>query len=225
METTYRLIELIIQILNVLAWPLVILFIVIILKESLRDLIKRIRRIGNDSVGIDASANFEQTTENENPLSSLSYKSSNENIEKALGLFSQQTLDFFQNLVNKESKIDEIKKSSDREAVLFRYSQALYLVLHFNRIYSQIFGSQLDLLQALNGSNSETKDTLRVFYKNAKSQNVKFYENYSYDQYLDYLKRVNLIQEETKNKVEITHLGRDFLKYIIESGMTIEKLY
>lgn len=225
METAFKITELIIDLLKVIAWPIVVLITIYLLKESLRDLIKRIRKIGNDSVGIEASASSEQSSvSNTNPLSVLSKKSSNETIEKALGLFNQETLVYFKEFVKTETQLESITNHEERESTLFRYSQVLYLILHFNRIYSHIFGSQLDLLQALNGSPNETRESLRVFYTNAKSQNPKFFENYSYEQYLEFLRQNNLIRIDNTNKVEIMDLGKDFLKYIIETGLTMEKL-
>lgn len=225
MEITYRLTELFIELMRVMAWPLFCLITVVILKDSLRDLIKRIRRIGNDSVGIDASANNEQsTTTNENPLNILSRKSSNDSIEKALGFFNEDTLNFFKEFINRETQLESIISSEDKVSTLYRYSQILYLFIHFNRAYNQIFGSQLSLLHALCGSPNETKDSLKIFYTNAKSQNPKFFDHYSYEQYLEFLVTNHLIKVVNANTIQITPIGRDFLKFIIETGLSADKL-
>ena len=62
------------------------------------------------------------------------------------------------------------------------------------------------------------------FYENAKERNPRFYENYPYEQYLDFLKAYDLILFEKDGRIGITILGRDFLKYIIETGLPMEKL-
>lgn len=108
--------------------------------------------------------------------------------------------------------------------MLLKYAQIAYLVMTFNGIYNNIYGSQIKIVQKLNSSSFVKKDELNVYYDNAKASSPKVYENYSYSKYLKFLINANFIQEDGDN-VMITTLGRDFLKFIVDSGFSFEKLY
>lgn len=220
-----ELLQLINELLGTIIWPTVCLFTLFIFRKSIIDLISRITGIGSDKVRVDLeSRSGQKVDDKKNPIDSLSGKSSNENIEKAIGLFSKSTVDLFSNAIKEETELESIETAEDREQTLFRYSQALYLLYHFNKIYSAIYGSQIRILQILNGSNLETKETVKFLYDFAKDRNPEYYMNYSYDQYLNFLESYDLISLDTNRKISITLLGRDFLKFIIEMGLTTEKL-
>ncbi|MCH4895856.1 hypothetical protein E0494_03995 [Marinilabiliaceae bacterium JC040] len=220
------MIEVINEILKTTAWPIVSLITLFALKAPISDLIRRFKKIGYDKAGIEIeSQNLQKEDKEKTRGEILGKDSNNENIEKALAQFRPETIKFFEKAVKLETSLDSINTPNERVNVLYRYSQVLYLIMHFNKIYDSIFGSQLRLLQSLNGGLSENKTSIRFFYENAKERNPKFYENYSYDQYLEYLKSFDLIIFKSDVKIEITTLGIDFLKYIIETGLSIEKLY
>lgn len=224
-EAIMKIIEAINEILKTTAWPVVSLITLFVLKAPISDLIRRFKKIGYDKAGIEIeSQNLQKEDKEKTRIEILGKESNNANIEKALALFRPETIEFFENAVKQETSLDSIKTSEEKEKVLYRYSQALYLIMHFNKIYETIFGSQLRLLQILNGSVNEDKSSLSFIYENAKKRDPKFYENYSNDQYLEYLKSFGLILFETNGKIVITILGRDFLKYIIETGLSTEKL-
>lgn len=220
MDNTLKIIEALNAILSTIAWPAVTLVILFVLKTPISNLIMRITKIGYDKAGIVAES---PRIQSDNPDESSMNKLSHENLDKALGLFSNETLQFFEDAVLKETNLKDFKTSEERESVLYKYSQAIYLIMHFNKIYQMIFGSQIRLLQALNGSEIEDFDSLKVFYTSAKTNNPKGYEGYSYEQYLGFLIRFGLILVDKKDNIKITILGRDFLKYMIETGLSTEK--
>ena len=88
-----------------------------------------------------------------------------------------------------------------------------------------IYGSQIRLLQKLNYS-SENKENVKYFYDNAATYFPAAYENYTYENYLDFLVSCDLIiyNRET-NIISITEVGKDFLRYLVESNSNIDKLY
>ena len=100
---------------------------------------------------------------------------------------------------------------------LFRYAQALNFATSFSKIYSEIYNSQIKILESLNSSTTRTKDELRIFYEEAKSAYPDWFENYSFDAYLNYLVLNLMIVIHPDNIVSITKIGQDFLKYIIDS--------
>ena len=78
------------------------------------------------------------------------------------------------------------------------------------------------LLQRLNSSHTETKNDLKFYYDNAVKYNAEGYKNYSYENYLNFVFQSGLILIDNDN-VRITDLGKDFLRYIVEANLTVEK--
>jgi hypothetical protein len=115
--------------------------------------------------------------------------------------------------------------------MLEKYSQALYITLIFERLYSNIYGSQISILKAVNSS-SETKDSLKRFYDDAVNNYTAFFAGYPYDEYLKFLVHRELINEtetvnghESEKLIGITAFGRDFLKFMIETGKPFNKSF
>ena len=65
---------------------------------------------------------------------------------------------------------------------------------------------------------------MKRFYDFAVEQYPQFYENYSYDDYINFLYSSSLITEKDGN-VGITILGVDFLKYLTEVGRNFNKRF
>ncbi len=217
-----NLLQEIVSIIQILAWPLVVLIIFLILKTPIKNFINRIKGIGYKDTHIDAGLPTKQ--EGDTPIEKLSKDKSNASIDKILNLFAPETVKSLKEAVIKESDLNTFKTPDEREQVLLSYSQVIYLIMHFNKIYNIIYGSQIRILQRLNASVFETKDTLRPFYDDAKSAFPKMYESYSYDSYINFLLINFLIIEEGKS-IKITILGKDFLKYIVESSYSFEKAF
>lgn len=71
---------------------------------------------------------------------------------------------------------------------------------------------------------SEWND-FKSIYDHAVNRFPEVYSGYSYDSYINYLISNNLIVKNSENKISITLFGRDFLKYLADSGLSIDKLY
>lgn len=219
----YQILENIVRILEVLAWPIVLFVIFLILKEPIKNFINRIKSIGYKGTGIETETPKKQSDE-ESQIEKLKKEKPNEYLEKIKSYFAPETIGLFKEAITKESQVDTYETADEREEVLFTYSQLMYIIMHFNRIYSSIYGSQINILQRLNSSVFETKESLKEYYEFAKSSFPKTYEKYSYDNYMNYLISFGLIIEEG-GEIKITILGKDFLRYIVESGYSFYKLY
>ena len=212
--------------LKILACPisviLIVVFIVLLLKKSIQDLIARISGIKYGKIGADVAHPRQEKTEK----SFFEQEDNrNETIEKALGIFSATTLERAKNVVESESKINEVTDVNKKVETLTKYAEALYLILSFDRLYNTIFGSQLFILDFVNTDNTQTKEQLKIFYDNAKEKNSHFFDTYSYDDYIEFLVLHELIVFAKDGSCGITWLGRDFLKYLIETGKTFNKRY
>lgn len=102
--------------------------------------------------------------------------------------------------------------------VLLRYFAALYIEYMFLHLYRIIWGSQIALLDYLNTQDGRTVDELKIFYEIGASQYPKGYINYSYNQWLGFLKDQVLLREDN-GMIRVTVRGREFLLYLTRSGL------
>jgi len=216
------------EVLKIIVWPitviLIVLLIIFLFKKSINDLIKRISGFKYGKLGADIVQHRQEKTDK--ALFEQDQEARpNQAIEKALGLFSPSTLEKIKKLVENESKINEISEPHLKIEVLSKYSQALYIIFSFERLYNIIFGSQLYILDFVNTNNSQTRESLKVFYDNATEKNPGFFDSYSYDEYLDFLISYELILFNKDGTCNITWFGRDFLKFLIETGKTLNKRF
>ena len=85
------------KILEIFAWPFVVLIIVLIVKKPLFDLINRITKVGYGSTTIETQQ--QQSAEKQ-------LKSKISNVDKVIVLYRNETIESYMNLVNNESDID-----------------------------------------------------------------------------------------------------------------------
>ena len=94
--------------------------------------------------------------------------------------------------------------------------------------YRLILGSQIALLLKLNTGASVRKSDAREIYEQAKKNYPPIYENFSFGDWITWPKNVGLItlpDETTDNGlVAITPAAKDFLHYLVETGLTGEKV-
>jgi hypothetical protein len=218
------LIDDIISILEVLAWPTIVLIVFLILRKPLKVFIGRIKSIGIKGAGIEAEVPKKQSASDGSTIEKLIKETPNKNLERIKSTLSPETLEFFKSAVLNESNVDSFNTAEEREGILFSYSQLIYMILQFNKIYVLIYGSQIRILQRLNSSDDETLDSLIVYFELAKSNHPEFYKDYPYDAYLNFLLSYQLIVI-VEDKVSITPIGKDFIKYIIESGYFLDRVF
>ncbi len=209
-----ELISNLIKFIDVLKWPVLVLIIVLIFKKKLLELISKVKKIGHGGTAVEIEQQTVAIKLEKRPIS---------NVDKALGLFREETVTFFSDAVLQETDIKSYKSDKEKAEHLLNYSIALYIIKHYDMIYNAIYGSQLQILQQLNSHNSnESMDTIKRFYDLAVENYPKFYNNYPFEEYIDFLFSFSLIIEEN-GTVKITILGLDFLKYLTEMSKNFDK--
>lgn len=203
----------VLQVIDILKWPILVLIIVLLIRKPIVDLINRITKIGHGDTSVEV--------EQQKAVEKLE-KRKVSNVDKVLGLFREETVEYFKSAVFQETNIEALKSDKEKADHLLNYSIAIYIIKHYEMVYNAIYGSQLMLLQQLNTFAVENSDSLKRYYEYAVEKNPKFYESYSYDEYLGFLYSFSLIIEES-DKISITILGVDFLKYLTETSKTFEK--
>jgi hypothetical protein len=108
----------------------------------------------------------------------------------------------------------------DREKFLLRIASAFSFALQFERTYNLIFGSQLALLQQLNTMVPLGTPTgeARRFFEVARGAFPDLYKTYSFDQWLAFLLGQGLLLRHSDDRVVLTVVGREFLKYLVDRG-------
>jgi len=205
----------IISIIDTLKWPILLLIIFLFLIKPIKNLINRMTKVGHGGTTLEANQQVATINQEIREVT---------NVERALGLFRTETIEGFKEAVEKEADIEKLTTQEQKIEQLTKYSITLYIIKHFEQLYFSIYGSQLHILQHLNTFPDETKDSLKRFYDYAVEKYPNFYENYSYDEYINFLFNLSLITEKN-GTVGITIMGVDFLKYLTEVGRNFNKRY
>lgn len=203
-----------IELIDSIKWPIVAIVAILLLVKPIKNLINRITKVGYGDKSIEAT---QQTVTKKIEQQEIS------TIDRALGMFRTETIEMFVKAVESETEISKLSTDEEKIDRLKNYSTIIYVMRHFDHIYSSIFGSQIRILERLNTLQPEDKESLQFYYDNAKGYNPKFYENYPYENYLNFLFSFNLIREDD-GFIQITNLGVDFLKYLTETNKDVNKL-
>lgn len=111
----------------------------------------------------------------------------------------------------------------DREGFFARFI-GVGAVAYLNDItWYTIFKSQALMLSDMNSKNgwmplAEAKG----YYDKASTDYSKMYSNYSFEQWVGYMKQQQLILQHPSDMLEITIRGKDFLKYLTHWGRSFD---
>lgn len=110
-------------------------------------------------------------------------------------------------------------RPNDKEGFLAAFI-GVGLVAYLHDItWAYIFRSQILMLTATTRNNGWlTLAHAKTYYDDAASRFPQTYQNYSYDQWLDFLISQQLLIRHPSAMLEITIRGKDFLKYLTHWG-------
>lgn len=212
--------DFIIKLIDTIKWPGLVFIIILVFYKPVKSLIERIKSVKTGKLGIETnSAQIQETGEKSDKLVAHNGKSQLELIEKALNLFSYDTREAFKQMIKKETEFDMVQDDRGKTELLFKYSEYLYIQLVNERVYSHIFGSQIRLLIHLNSASNQTLEDVKFFFEQAVEANAEI-QRYGYERYLQFLSSHYLITIDNSSQINITWRGRDFLKWMVERGLT-----
>jgi hypothetical protein len=110
---------------------------------------------------------------------------------------------------------------NDKEAFYARFIGLGVVAYQHDTTWFTIYGSQLAALSELNSRGLIPVAELKKHYDKALADYPKTYENYSFEQWLDYLQSRMLIARYPSRMVELSFNGKDFLKYLAHVGRDI----
>jgi hypothetical protein len=111
---------------------------------------------------------------------------------------------------------------NDKEAFYARFIGLGAVAYQHDVTWFTIYGSQLAALSHLNArSIASPVADLRQFYDKAVVDYPKTYENYSFDQWLNYMRDRMVLAIYPSQMCEVSFNGKDFLKYLAHNGFDI----
>ncbi len=102
---------------------------------------------------------------------------------------------------------------------LYRRCAIFRILLEFEKVYSVIFGSQLFILKMLNQSpDGAPYKLIEQFFENTiKNQHDGFYDDFSFDQFMSFLIKKDLVTIANGN-FQLTVFGKEFLIILYADG-------
>lgn len=199
-------------------WPLSIAIIaitfIIIFRKNISNILERTKNIKSTIFSLNTNIN----QKNVNKELTI------DNIDAFYYLFQAETTDFYKKSIKSEISLDGIPENKQTET-LIKYTVIMVTIYNMDKIYYNILGSQIELLEFLNQNSNQPKEDLKRFYNNAYEKSPKLYDRLTYEQYLDFLFSYNLIANQQEGKLSITVIGKDFLKYLIQTSKSKTSIF
>ena len=196
-----------------LAWPICLGIVVTLFHKQISNLIQRIVKI--DKEGITAISISEMQLEKPKP----------EAVQLLLDVVSKSVVIAS---IEEDIKNDLMGKGLETTGntidVLIRHLAGTSLLLSFVQIHSQIFGSQLILLNKLNEMVGQGRSVAFIndYFDHIKLSFPEAFDEWSVDQYLNYM-FVNLLITQNENKIHITNKGVEYVTWIARNGLQDNK--
>ena len=198
------------------AWPIAAVLLCLILKRPIEKLLSRLNKAKHKDTVLDFNPDIQRVS------GTLEGHSS---IIDAIPQYSLGLIGEAEKKINKAFEQLKVKTDSEKLKVLVKHHANLQIRSAFIEINFSIFGSQLRLLQELNVQPGPVESEFLIsFYDRAKQQYPDYYKSSTFERYLKFLKSVALINTEN-GKYSITGVGRGFLLFLTESGISTNRLY
>ncbi len=207
--------EFIIELLKYIAWPLVMLISIFILKGKLGDIFSgsiKSAKHGDTEVQffegkqpVKPDANKQQDLQHLIPVDPTGLRSK---VEEKI-----------------QSQLLEINNDNEKIDILVKNLAQQQISNAFEKIYYNIFGSQIKLLEYLSVQTEGKSDaeTLNGIFEDTKKDNPDFFKEWEFSDYMNFLANWDLV-ENKNDEWFITHNGRAFIIYITALQLNKNKL-
>jgi hypothetical protein len=180
--------------------------------KEIRTLFPRIRGIGKDGVDLSDS----QPKVQENPALDVAVP-----LEKQLDAMAVSPLQIQreQNIYTELAKRN-LAQDSDKVKLLVRALAGVGLNAEFERMATAIYGTQLQLMVVVNGSNDGMKlAEVKEWYLGKVQPQNEDLQGVPFDIYFGYLTRNSLVAVNGEN-VHVTGYGNEFMQYLVRTRQT-----
>lgn len=116
---------------------------------------------------------------------------------------------------------------ADREQVIAKALAERLIALSFERLYRNIFGSQIEAIAKANITGGTTMTELKSLFEQYQKQYPDFHKSRTFEQWFGWMTSEHLIEEVdgmgTSKIIRPTLFGADFLHYILTQGLPYQK--
>lgn len=214
-----ELLRAIAELAGAMAWPSVALILAFAFRKEIVDLAKRLRRGGG--------AEFDPVPQSTAPPTNL-LTAGRTDVGASISSAASDTLEGFprtpatvswERFLLESPQLKSIEASQEREKILVRMLARAILINQFEQADSSIWASQLELLAYLNSKRQgETLRRLKeLFYDRAAAETPAWYQNYSFDGWLGFLQRNNLLALND-GLATITNEGIEYLAWRVQQA-------
>jgi hypothetical protein len=196
---------------KVVVWPVAIVIICYIFmrifRPSIEALLGRVREIGPS--GLKATPNQVQGSADVKKMP----------IDELMKEFENPLLKEREVAIHNDLDKRGISNDADKLRFLTRYLAVTQLSLTFEIVYQLIWGSQIYILEHLNTirMGDSSVNIKENFYDDAVKRYPAYFTNYSYENYIGFLKNSGFVTEQNGNLL-ITTAGVEFLQYLARTG-------
>lgn len=195
---------------DLITWPSVVLSLgvlfIIVFRRPIADLLGRTRKVGKGGLETYDNAQLPAPTDTRTE------------VEKFLRTYDNPLLLEQEGSIRMDLKNRKLDAPADSQQVLIRALAGTQILLHFERVFSAIFASQVAILNFLNSRpEGASLDDLRPFYEDARTRFPAIYRESDFESYLGFLQSFQLL-DISQGAVSIKPAGREFLKWLVENG-------
>ncbi len=122
-----------------------------------------------------------------------------------------------QEIENNVRAAAQLNSPNDRESFYVKLIATGLPAFTYDIVWAYIFRSQILALMEINRRLMPIAE-VKVFYDKAAAEYPDRYANYSFEQWMEFLKSNTLLIWHPSGMVEITVQGRDFLRYLTHWG-------
>lgn len=207
------------EVLIAFRWPLCVFFLamfgLLLFKKEFKGLVGRIRRVSRAGLEADPVPGAAQEAR---PITDLSPA------DQLLRAFDNRLLVEQEASIVKDLEHRNIVDPAERQRILLRFLAAFQVVAIFEQIYRLIYGSQLRALHALNEREPQGVPLkfLERYYEFGAIDAPEVYAAYPFDRWFGFLEGRTLVLQR-EGMAHITVLGREFLKYLVDAGYSLDK--
>ncbi len=195
-----------------ISWPVFAVVFVLVFRRQITALLLSIRKLSKEGIEIGP-----QTETSASRTTSVLAATSDPAVENMLRAFDSPVLREQEQRIRRDFESQHITGPAAFE-VLIRHLAVFQIGYFFEWAYSQIWGSQLFILQTLNATSAPVPlQRVRPIYDAAAQQHPEAFASYPFENYINYLVTILLIAR-TNGNISITPLGREFLAYIARVG-------
>ena len=200
-----------------LIWPGVFLILgiiaIVVLRKPLGGFIDRTFHI--DKSGIKATPQNSRVTDKDEPHT--------QTFSEFMDIRTSPVVKRQENVIRTNLTKIAANDDAERISMLIRDLAHQQIALQYQKLSYWIFGSQLELLIHVNSVSEGVEESyIREMFEQAKKNEPEYHKATTYESYSGFLFRNNLLFSDNQ-RIKITDFEIEFLKYLVDSGLTYQR--